>query len=107
MLVYHSSQPGPSLAAARSSEVAAGRSSHARLGSAGHRRRRHSRDQAEGYLGVFFTRSRASGKAGQEALVRMHARTEDRDAATTWATRQAQYDAVCSWGSRITRCRSG
>ena len=28
----------------------------------------------------------------------MHARTEDRDAATTWATRQAQYDAVCTWG---------
>jgi hypothetical protein len=26
------------------------------------------------------------------------ARTEDRDAATTWATREAQYDAVCAWG---------
>jgi len=24
--------------------------------------------------------------------------TEDRDAATTWATREAQYDAVCTWG---------
>jgi pimeloyl-ACP methyl ester carboxylesterase len=26
------------------------------------------------------------------------ARTEDRDAATTWATREAQYDAVCTRG---------
>ena len=28
----------------------------------------------------------------------MYARTQDRDAATTWATREAQYDAVCAWG---------
>jgi pimeloyl-ACP methyl ester carboxylesterase len=28
----------------------------------------------------------------------MYARTDDRDAATSWATRQAQYDAVCTWG---------
>ena len=28
----------------------------------------------------------------------MYARTEDRDKATTWATRDAQYDAVCTWG---------
>jgi pimeloyl-ACP methyl ester carboxylesterase len=28
----------------------------------------------------------------------MYARTEDRDAETTWATREAQYDAVCTWG---------
>jgi pimeloyl-ACP methyl ester carboxylesterase len=28
----------------------------------------------------------------------MYARTEDRDTATTWATREAQYDAVCDWG---------
>jgi pimeloyl-ACP methyl ester carboxylesterase len=50
------------------------------------------------YLGVFFTSSPASRKAGQEALGRMYARTEDRDATTTWAVREAQYDAVCSWG---------
>jgi len=31
-------------------------------------------------------------------LRRMVARTEDRDQATTWETRQAQYDAVCAWG---------
>jgi pimeloyl-ACP methyl ester carboxylesterase len=52
----------------------------------------------EEYLGVFFTASAASRQAGQEALGRMYARTEDRDTATTWATREAQYDAVCTWG---------
>jgi pimeloyl-ACP methyl ester carboxylesterase len=52
----------------------------------------------EEYLGVFFTRSPASRQAGQEALRRMYARTEDRDTATTWETREAQYDAVCTWG---------
>jgi pimeloyl-ACP methyl ester carboxylesterase len=50
------------------------------------------------YLGVFFTASPASRQAGQQAMQRMYARTEDRDAATNWATRQAQYDAVCTWG---------
>jgi len=52
----------------------------------------------EQYLDVFFTRSAASRQAGQENLKRMSARTDDRDAPTTWATRQAQYDAVCRWG---------
>jgi pimeloyl-ACP methyl ester carboxylesterase len=52
----------------------------------------------EEYLDVFFARSRSSRQAGQQALQRMYARTEDRDAATTWATREAQYDAVCTWG---------
>ena len=28
----------------------------------------------------------------------MYARTDDRDQATNWATREAQYDAVCTWG---------
>ena len=50
------------------------------------------------YLGVFFTASPASRQAGQQAMQRMYARTEDRDAATTWATREAQYEAVCTWG---------
>jgi pimeloyl-ACP methyl ester carboxylesterase len=50
------------------------------------------------YLGVFFTSSAPSRQAGQEALQRMYARTQDRDQATTWATREAQYDAVCTWG---------
>ena len=52
----------------------------------------------DAYLDVFFTRSAASRRAGTEALQRMHTRTEDRDKATTWQTRQAQYDAVCTWG---------
>jgi len=52
----------------------------------------------EGYLGVFFTRSTASLQAGKEALQRMYARTDDRDTAPTWQTREAQYDAVCTWG---------
>ena len=50
------------------------------------------------YLSVFFAGSPSSQQAGQEALQRMYARTEDRDAATAWATREAQYDAVCTWG---------
>ena len=52
----------------------------------------------EAYLDVFFTRSAASRQAGQGALKRMYARTQDRDSATTCATREAQYDAVCTWG---------
>lgn len=52
----------------------------------------------EAYLSVFFTPSAASKQAGGEALRRMYARTQDRDEATSWATREAQYDAVCSWG---------
>jgi pimeloyl-ACP methyl ester carboxylesterase len=52
----------------------------------------------EGYLGVFFAPSETSQQAGKETLQRMYARTEDRDKATTWATREAQYDAVCAWG---------
>jgi pimeloyl-ACP methyl ester carboxylesterase len=52
----------------------------------------------EGYLSVFFAPSETSQQAGKEALRRMYARTQDRDDATTWATREAQYDAVCAWG---------
>ena len=52
----------------------------------------------EQYLDVFFARSSSSRQSGQEALKRMSARTEDRDTTTTWATREAQYDAVCTWG---------
>jgi pimeloyl-ACP methyl ester carboxylesterase len=52
----------------------------------------------DGYLDVFFTPSDASRQAGQDALRRMSARTEDRDQAVTWATREAQYDAVSAWG---------
>ncbi|WP_433193956.1 alpha/beta fold hydrolase [Nocardia sp. CA-107356] len=50
------------------------------------------------YLGVFFTSSPASLQAGMETLGRIHGRTTDVDAPTTWATQQSQYDAVCEWG---------
>ena len=53
----------------------------------------------EGYLSVFFAPSPASQAAGKQTLQRIFgARTEDRDTDTTWATRLAQYDAVCAWG---------
>jgi pimeloyl-ACP methyl ester carboxylesterase len=50
------------------------------------------------YLSVFFAGSATSRQAGQQALQRIYARTEGRDTATTWSTREAQYDAVCTWG---------
>src|ERR1700727_3027198 len=53
---------------------------------------------AEGYLAVFFTGSDTSKQAGQEALGRMYSRQQDRDEEAGWATRLAQYDAVCDWG---------
>ncbi len=53
----------------------------------------------EEYLSVFFTGSEASRAAGQEVLGRLFGtRTVDRDTATDWQTRLAQYDAVCTWG---------
>ncbi|MGW4905510.1 alpha/beta fold hydrolase [Streptomyces sp. NPDC004270] len=53
----------------------------------------------EDYLSVFFTPSPAGVQAGGQAARRIYgARSADRDAATSWATRQAQYDAVCTWG---------
>ena len=61
----------------------------------------------EGYLEVFFARSSSSRQAGQDVLRRIYARTQDRDKATTWATREAQYDAVCGWGSPITPSCNG
>jgi pimeloyl-ACP methyl ester carboxylesterase len=51
------------------------------------------------YLGVFFAASDTSRVAGHEAAGRIFgARTADRDAPTTWQTRLAQYDAICTWG---------
>ncbi len=52
----------------------------------------------EGYLDVFYAPSEHSRTAGKESFARMSARSEDRDAATGWQTRVAQYDAVCEWG---------
>jgi pimeloyl-ACP methyl ester carboxylesterase len=50
------------------------------------------------YLDVFFADSSTSRSAGGEALKRMYSRQTDRDEATSWETRLAQYDAVCDWG---------
>jgi pimeloyl-ACP methyl ester carboxylesterase len=52
----------------------------------------------EAYLDVFFARSPSSNTAGQQAMKRMYARRDGRDQATSWETRLAQYDAVCTWG---------
>jgi pimeloyl-ACP methyl ester carboxylesterase len=53
----------------------------------------------QGYLSVFFAPTKTSLEAGQEAAGRIFGgRTTDRDEPTTWQTRQAQYDAVCTWG---------
>jgi pimeloyl-ACP methyl ester carboxylesterase len=51
----------------------------------------------EGYLRVFFTASASSQRAGQEVFERLLSRTSDPDEQTNWQTRQAQYDAVCTW----------
>jgi pimeloyl-ACP methyl ester carboxylesterase len=53
---------------------------------------------ADGYLRVFYTQTSYSRDAGRLSLQRMFARQSDRDAPTTWETRLAQYDAVCTWG---------
>jgi pimeloyl-ACP methyl ester carboxylesterase len=52
----------------------------------------------QGYLDVFFARTDTSRQAGQEAAGRIFGRTTNRDEATGWQTRQAQYDAICAWG---------
>jgi len=53
----------------------------------------------EGVLSVFFAPSATSQDAGKQSLQRIYGtRKQDRDVDTTWATRLAQYDAVCSWG---------
>ena len=53
----------------------------------------------EGYISVFFAPTDSSRAAGGQAAGRIFGgRTDDRDEPTTWQTRQAQYDAVCTWG---------
>jgi len=53
----------------------------------------------QGYIQVFFAPTDTSRQAGQPAAQRIFGKRQtDRDAPTTWQTRQAQYDAVCAWG---------
>jgi pimeloyl-ACP methyl ester carboxylesterase len=57
------------------------------------------RTSPEGYISVFFAPTETSREAGRQAAARIFgSRTTDRDEPTTWQTRQAQYDAVCTWG---------
>lgn len=63
------------------------------IGAVGNRR-----PDPSGYMDVFFGHDSSARSAGQQAWARMQSRTSDRDAPTTWATRQAQYDAVTRWG---------
>jgi pimeloyl-ACP methyl ester carboxylesterase len=51
-----------------------------------------------GFLDVFYTQSATSRGTGMASLQRITARTKDRDETTSWQTRLAQYDAVCTWG---------
>ena len=60
----------------------------------------------QGYISVFFAPTDSSRAAGQQAAGRIFGRARNRDEPTTWQTRQAQYDAVCSWGSPIMLCSS-
>jgi pimeloyl-ACP methyl ester carboxylesterase len=53
---------------------------------------------AEDLLALFFERSETSIAAGWEFVRRIFARTDDRDAATTLETRDAQLDAIHTWG---------
>jgi pimeloyl-ACP methyl ester carboxylesterase len=53
---------------------------------------------AEDLLALFFERSETSIAAGWEYVERIITRTDDRDAATTLATRDAQLDAIHTWG---------
>ena len=55
--------------------------------------------EPEGYLQVFFAPTDTSRGAGQQVAARVFGRTTNRDEPTRWQTRQAQYDAVCAWGT--------
>jgi pimeloyl-ACP methyl ester carboxylesterase len=62
---------------------------------------------AEDLLALFFERSETSVAKGWEFVERIFTRTEDRDVGTDLATRDAQLDAVTTWGipdpSRLNR----
>jgi hypothetical protein len=58
----------------------------------------------DGYLGVFFTDSESSQRAGQQLLERLLSRTSDPDVQTTWQTRQASTTPCAHGASRITHC---
>ena len=53
---------------------------------------------AEGFIALFFSGSQQSVQRGWEYLARTHARSTDRDPETTLACRDAQYQALMTWG---------
>jgi pimeloyl-ACP methyl ester carboxylesterase len=62
------------------------------------RESRHDVPTAESLLFIFFAHTDTSRALGVDFLRRLGTRTEDRDAPTTPAVRDAQYDAVLAWG---------
>ncbi len=52
----------------------------------------------EGFLSLFFSGSAASVQRGREYLARTHARRKDRDEETSLGCRDAQYQALMTWG---------
>ena len=59
---------------------------------------RHDESSGADLLYIFFAHTETSQAKGKEFLGRFLERTEDRDAPTTTATRDAQYDAIVEWG---------
>lgn len=55
-------------------------------------------NDADDLLYIFFAHTETSQALGREFLGRIFRRTEDRDAPTTVAVRDAQYDAIVEWG---------
>jgi pimeloyl-ACP methyl ester carboxylesterase len=52
-----------------------------------------------GYVKVFFNISSPTSRStGEQALERIFGGSKDPDQATSWETRESQYDTVCSWG---------
>jgi pimeloyl-ACP methyl ester carboxylesterase len=53
---------------------------------------------AESLLHIFFAPTQTSRALGGQFLARFMARSDDRDAPTSLAARDAQYDAIVEWG---------
>jgi pimeloyl-ACP methyl ester carboxylesterase len=54
--------------------------------------------KGEDFLRIFFSPSLASQEAGHQFFKRIGIRQAHRDVDSTWATRNAQYDAIVRWG---------
>ena len=76
-----------------------GRDMHGWTGEAHHRAMKDVQG-ADDILYLFFSTSEASQAKGVEFVGRIFTRTEDRDAATTLAVRDAQAAAIIDWGIR-------